>query len=70
MNKVKNSLKELTQTQLVEEVERLRREYFSLKLAVITSPAKDIRQFRKIRKDIARALTYLTQKQQASNKGS
>ncbi len=64
MAKEKNALKEFTESQLTAEIERLRREYFSLKLAVVTSPAKDVRQFRKLRKDIARALTYLTQKQQ------
>lgn len=66
MNKVKSTLKELNAPQLREEVERLRRDYFSLKLAVVSTPNKDIRQFRKARKDIARALTYLTQKQQAT----
>jgi ribosomal protein L29 len=62
MNKLKNQLKQLDAAQLSVEVEKLRRELFSLRLAVITSPAKDYKQPRRMRKNIARGLTYLQQK--------
>jgi len=60
---LKNSLKQLNEQQLIEEVEKLRRELFSLKLAVVSSPPKDTMQFSKLRKNIARTLTYLRDKQ-------
>jgi len=66
--KVKDSLKQLDEKQLVDEIERLRRELFSLKLAVVSSPPKDVTQFSKLRKNIARAVTYLRQKQQQKTK--
>lgn len=62
MNKLKNQFKQLDAAQLIVEVEKLRRELFSLRLAVITSPAKDYKQSRRMRKNIARGLTYLQQK--------
>jgi len=63
MDKVKNLLKQLDETQLKAETDKLRRELFTLKLAVISSPPKDYMQFHRIKKNIARALTYLRQKQ-------
>ena len=63
MDKEKNRLKQLDVQELVEEVEKLRRELFSLKLAVISSPPKDNSQFRKLRKKIAASLTFLREKQ-------
>ena len=66
--KEKDSLKQMDEKQLKEEVEKLRRELFKLKLAVISSPPKDTTQFSKLRKDIARAVTYLRQKQHEKTK--
>jgi len=66
--KVKDALKQLDEKQLKEEIEKFRRELFKLKLAVVSSPAKDTTQFAKLRKDIARAVTYLRQKQQEKAK--
>jgi len=63
MNKiVKNELKTLSKLELVSKVDDLRRELFSLRLHSKTSPVQNFKQFRKLRKDIARALTYLKQK--------
>ena len=59
----RDSLKQLNEKQLLEEVDKLRRDLFSLRLAVVSSPAKDVTQFSKLRKDIARTLTYLREKQ-------
>lgn len=64
MSKNKNdSLKQLDEKQLKEETEKFRRELFKLKLAVVSSPLKDTTQFAKLRKNIARAVTFLWQKQ-------
>ena len=63
MDKIKNQLKQLDVPQLAVEIERLRRELFTLRLATISSPIKDYKQFRKIKKNIARAQTYARQKQ-------
>ena len=63
MDKIKNQLKQLDVPQLAVEIEKLRRELFTLRLATISSPIKDYKQFRKIKKNIARAQTYAQQKQ-------
>ena len=62
MSKVKDELKELTIEQLAEKVNSLRRDLFGLKLNAVNTHVKDYSQFSKLRKDIARALTYLHQK--------
>jgi len=59
MNKEKEELKKLNTTQIKEKIESYRRELFSLKLTSATSHIKDNSQYRKLRKNIARALTYL-----------
>lgn len=56
------SLHEMSVEQLTERVENLRRELFSLRLTAVTSHVKDISQFRKLKKEIARTLTVLHQK--------
>ena len=62
MKNVKEALKKLDAAQLEQEIERLRREVFTLKLASVTAPPKDVSQQRKLRKDLARALTFARQK--------
>jgi ribosomal protein L29 len=62
MNKIKEELKQLNQQELITRVDALRRELFSLTLNSKTSHVKDNSQFKKIRKNLARALTYLGQK--------
>jgi ribosomal protein L29 len=56
-------LKELSLQDLRVKVDILQRELFSLRLHAATSPIKDKTQFRKLRKDIARALTKLRLKE-------
>lgn len=46
----------------MERSETLRRDLFSLKLSSKTSHVKDVSQFSKLRKEIARTLTVLHQK--------
>lgn len=58
----KNELKALSELELVSKVDDLRRELFSLRLHSKTSPVANPTQFKKLRKAIARTLTYLRQK--------
>ena len=60
----KKDLKNLDVEALKQEAASLKKELFNLKLTKITGQLKDFSQFRKLRVQIARALTYLNQKQQ------
>jgi len=63
MNKtVKNELKALSELELISKIDDLRRELFSLRLHSKTSPLENFTLFKKLRRNIARALTYLRQK--------
>jgi ribosomal protein L29 len=64
----KQELKNLSQEELAEKVEVYQRELFSLRLHSATSPLKDNQKSRRIRKDIARALTYLNKSKRTNNK--
>ena len=58
----KEELKKLEIKDLVFKLDALRREYFTLRLNSSTSHVKDYSEFKKSRKNIARALTVLRQK--------
>ncbi len=62
--KVIEDLKNLSEQELQEKVEGWRREFFGLRLSSSTTHIKDYSQFSKLRKNIARGLTLLTQKEQ------
>lgn len=62
MDKAKENLKQLDERQLELEAERFRREIFGLRLSSATSAVNDTSQTRKLRKNLARALTFLAQK--------
>jgi large subunit ribosomal protein L29 len=62
MSKVKDQLKQLTIEQLAVKISSLREELFSMRLNAVNTHVKDYSQFSKLRKDIARALTYIHQK--------
>lgn len=62
MKNAKELLKALDKTQLEQKIEELRREIFTLRITSVTTPVKDTSQFGKLRKDLARALTFLRQK--------
>lgn len=68
MNKEKIELKKLDSKQLEEKIVNYRHELFSLKLASSTSHVKDNSGFKKLRKNMARALTYLRQKRELGAK--
>lgn len=54
----KKELKQLSSSDVHEYLEALRKELFSLKLNSYTSHVKDYSLFKKLRKNIARALTH------------
>lgn len=58
----KDELKKLEIKDLIFKLDALRREYFTLRLNSSTSHVKDYSEFKKTRKNIARALTLLRQK--------
>jgi ribosomal protein L29 len=62
MNKIKKELKSLDKAQLMEKVVLLRQELFALNLNAATAHIKDYSQFKKLRRSLACALTYLRQK--------
>lgn len=64
MNKEKNFLKDADVSQLVEKVTEYRTNLFKLRLASTTGHVKDYSQFKKLKRNLARALTYLSQKQE------
>ncbi len=61
MSKEKKALKQANKQLLVEKVVEYRTSLFKLRLAATTGHVKDYSQFKKLRKDLARALTYLQQ---------
>ncbi len=63
----KKEFKNLDVTALNQEVISLRKELFNLKLNQLTGQVKDISQFSKLKKQIARAQTFLKQKQLHGN---
>lgn len=59
----KKDLKNLEAAALRQEVESLKKELFNLNLSKITGQVKDVSQFGKLKVQIARALTFLKQKE-------
>ena len=58
----KVDLKSFDIESLKKEIVRLKKELFDLRLNASGGQVKDYSQFKKIRKEIARALTFLNQK--------
>lgn len=67
VTKIKQEFKQLDSKQLQEKLENLRRELFSIRLNAKTSHVKDYSQFKQLRKDIARVLTFMKQKDVQEN---
>jgi len=59
---VKDELKQLSADELHGKIVEWRQELCTLRINTVTAPVKDCSQFNKIRKNIARSLTYLRQK--------
>jgi ribosomal protein L29 len=65
LKELKQELHSMKPQQLKEKVDVLRRELFGLRLNATTSHVKDHSQVTKLKRGIAMALTYMTQKTQA-----
>ena len=59
---LKKSLEQMSVLQLQEKLDTFRSELFSLRLSVSTAHVKNYAQFGQLRKDIARVLTLMRQK--------
>ena len=68
IQKEREELKDLSLNELRVRVETLRKELFSLNLNASTTHIKDYSQFDKLKKGVARALTYLHQRQSDESK--
>lgn len=65
---LKHELAKMSAQELREKLDALRRDLFGLKLNSSTMPAKDYSQFKKIKTNIAQAMTYIQHiEQRASN---
>lgn len=60
--------KDMDEAQLKEQETALRRRLFDLRTQAATDKVKDVSQFQKTKKDIARVLTALRQRQQGATK--
>jgi ribosomal protein L29 len=58
---IKDELKKMDTVGLEKEIESLRRELFNLKLGKLVGGVKDTSQFKKLRVNIAQALTFIQQ---------
>jgi large subunit ribosomal protein L29 len=58
----KDEIKKLDSDALKKEVAQMKKELFNLKMNVSGGEVKDFSQFKKLRNDIARGLTFLNQK--------
>lgn len=63
----KTEFKNLDAAALQNEVMMMRKELFNLKINMISGQVKDVSQFRKLRKNIAQALTYLGAAEHSKN---
>lgn len=63
MKKMCEELCQLSMQDLEVRIDEMRRSLFSLKLNKVTSHVKDISQFKKLRRDIARGMCILEEKQ-------
>ncbi len=61
-----SEVREMESATLVEQIEAKRAELFNLKLAWVTNKLEDPNQIRVIRKDIARMLTVLRERELAA----
>ena len=62
----KEEIKKLDKASLHKELARLRKELFNLKLSISGREVKDYSQFKKLRTDVARTLSFLNQREKES----
>lgn len=58
LTRQKEQLRGLGEKELIEKVSEFKRELFGLRLNSMTSHIKDYSQYKKLRRNVARALTY------------
>jgi len=61
MDKEKSTLKQLTREELQVKLGTYKHDLFTLRLNATTAHVKNYSQFKKVRKNVARVLTYLRQ---------
>ena len=59
MAKKKKDIRDLTNDQLIDQVEILKKDLFNLKIEIISGQNSDTSRVSKIKKDIARAKTFI-----------
>jgi len=62
VTKIKDGFKQAEIKALATKLNELRRELFTVRLNAATAHVKDYSQYKKLRRNIARALTYLRHK--------
>ena len=62
-----NKLRNLTNEQLVKKIDDLKQEIFNLRFQAAVGKLENTAQLRKVKKEIARAYTVLTERANASN---
>ena len=65
VTKFKDELKKMNAQQLQERLEQLRSQRFTLKLNAKTSHVKNHSEFKELKQNIARVLTFMKQNEQA-----
>jgi len=68
--KEREQLKGLSKKELAEKVDSYKRELFGLRLNSRTAHVKDYSQFKRLKRNVARALTYLNQEKSKSQRGN
>lgn len=64
VTKLKDEMKQLDAAELKVKLDATRRELFNIQLNATTAHVKDYSQFKKLKKNIARVLTFARQKEQ------
>ena len=68
VTKFKDEVKQLDAEGLKSRLDTVRRELFNIQLHATTAHVKDYSQFKKLKKDVARVLTFVHQKEQGKLK--
>ena len=59
MAKKKKDIRDLTNDQLIDQLEILKKDLFNLKIEIVSGQNSDTSKISKIKKDIARAKTFI-----------
>ena len=65
MAKKKKEIRDMSRDQLIDHVEVLKKELFNLKIEIISGQNNNTSSISKIKKDIARAKTFITMQAKA-----